>query len=255
MSTTGESSTLQDTSGIHEASNSAIPDSISEQVFETLRERNRDRRKLLKTDATAVLKCFCCNIMPLNNSSCFNHMICKNHEDYFRNLINFRSAVLKASKILDERTTMKQMKAFSTESPLDRIFNDVSNGKELTPTTFSMLLNLVKIRDDHYPKLLQILSRSCLLMAQNPPEVNQRYFMSKEFFQQFINTNMIVDEIWMLRKTYPEMLPKWKTMHRKVFGFRSKLLKFLEKQYGRGWVQQLIERGEEQRVREWPLTP
>ena len=162
------SSMLQDTSGIHEASNSAIPDSIVEQVFETHRERNRERRNLLKTDATAVLKCFCCTIMPLNSSNCFNHMICKNHEDYFRNLINFRSAVINASKILDEKITMKQIKEPSTESPLDRIFNDVSYGKVLTPTIFSMLWSLVKIRDDHYPKLLHILSRSCLLMGQNP---------------------------------------------------------------------------------------
>ena len=101
----------------------------------------------------------------------------------------------------------------------------------MTPILFCMLLNMVKIRDDKFAHIL-----------------------TDHIFQQFINTNMIVDELWMLRKEYPERLQEWKMKHRQIFMFRSKLLKFLEKSFGRGWSQNLIERAEMQRVRIWPLS-
>merc|ERR1712106_466034 len=69
-----------------------------------------------------------------------------------------------------------------------------------------------------------------------------------------ININMIVDELWMLRKECLAQLPEWKIKHRQIFQFRSKLLKFLEKTFGRGWAQNLIERAEMRRVRVWPLA-
>ena len=70
---------------------------------------------------------------------------------------------------------------------------------------------------------------------------------------QFININKIIDELWMLRKEKPEQLQEWKMKHRQIFLFRSKLLKFMEKSFGRDWVQGLIDRAEQLRVRVWPL--
>ena len=139
-------------------------------------------------------------------------------------------------------------------TPLDRIHNDVVfNGKEITPIFFSMLLNMVKIRDDKYAHILKILTHSTNAMNLNSPGLVRKFFQSDQFFQQFLNTNMIVDEIWMLRKEYPEKLPEWKIKHRHILKFRSKLLKFLEKQFGRDWVENLKEKADMQRVRVWPL--
>jgi len=141
----------------------------------------------------------------------------------------------------------KQTQQFYSDISLDRIQMKVNNGQEISPIIFSMLLNLVKIRDKHYMQILRILSRSCQLMNKNSPQLIREFFTSKQFFQQFINTNMIVDEIWMLRRGYPERLQEWKVMHSQIFIFRGKLLKFLEKQFGRGWTQELIEKTNEQR--------
>ena len=137
---------------------------------------------------------------------------------------------------------------------LDRIHNDVVfNGKEITPIFFSMMLNMVKIRDDKYAHILKILTHSTNAMNLNSPGLVRKFFQSDQFFQQFINTNMIVDELWLLREKYPEQLTEWKMKHKHILKFRSKLLKFVEKQFGRGWAQNLIERAEMQRVRVWPL--
>ena len=142
-----------------------------------------------------------------------------------------------------------------TGSPLDRIHSDVVfNGKEITPIFFSMLLNMVKIRDDKYAQILKILTTSCNVMNLNSPGLVQKFFQGDQFLQQFININMIVDELWMLRKECLAQLPEWKIKHRQIFQFRSKLLKFLEKTFGRGWAQNLIERAEMRRVRVWPLA-
>ena len=140
-------------------------------------------------------------------------------------------------------------------TPLDRIHNDVVfNGKEIKPIMFFMLFNMVKIRDDKFVHILKILSHSTNTMHQNSPGLVRKFFQSDQFFQQFINTNMIVDEIWLLREEYPEQLTEWKMKHKHILKFRSKLLKFVEKQFGRGWAQNLIERAERQRVRVWPLA-
>ena len=108
---------------------------------------------------------------------------------------------------------------------LDRIHNDVAfNGKKMTPILFSMVLNMVKIRDDKYAQILNILCHGCNVLHLNSPGVVNKFFQSDQFFQQFINTNMIVDEIWMLRKEYPEKLTEWKIKHRHILKFWSKLL-------------------------------
>ena len=44
-----------------------------------------------------------------------------------------------------------------------------------------------------------------------------------------------------LRKEIPAQLQEWKWKHRLIFRFRSKLLRFLEKQFDRAWVKTLIE--------------
>ena len=142
-----------------------------------------------------------------------------------------------------------------TGSPLDRIHSDVVfNGKEITPTFFSKLLNMLEIRDEKYEQILKILTRSCNVMNLNSPGLVRKFFQSDQFFQQFININMIVDKLWMLRNEYLAQMPEWKIKHRQIFQFRSKLLKFLEKQFGRGWAQNLIERAERRRVRVWQLA-
>ena len=96
-----------------------------------------------------------------------------------------------------------------------------------------MLLNMVKISDDKFAQMLRILSHGCNVLNLNSPVVVTKFFKSDQFFQQFMNTNMIVDEIWLLRKAYPEKLPEWKIKHRHILKFRSKLLNFLEKQFDR----------------------
>ena len=140
-------------------------------------------------------------------------------------------------------------------TPLDRLHNDVVfNGKKMTPILFSMLLNMVKISDDKFAQMLRILSHGCNVLNLNSPVVVTKFFKSDQFFQQFMNTNMIVDEIWLLRKAYPEKLPEWKIKHRHILKFRSKLLNFLEKQFGREWIWNLKEKADMQRVRVWPLA-
>ena len=79
-------------------------------------------------------------------------------------------------------------------------------------------------------------------MNQNDSTVVEEFFLSDEFFQHFVSLGKIIDELWMLRKTVPEHLQEWKMKHRQIFNFRSKLLQFLEKAFGRKWVQDLTER-------------
>lgn len=210
--------------------------------------------------------CLYCSRKLCNPSTRFSHLLSQHHQEHYRNIINNQTEVLQAydmGKTMN-LTTMQQeayvMACLETAkvqsgSPLDRIHNDVVfNGKEITPILFSMMLNMVKIRDEKYAKILKILTTSCNLMNHNSPGIVRKFFQSDQFFQQFININMIVDELWMLRKDYQEQLAEWKIKHRQIFQFRSKLLKFLEKQFGRGWTQNMIERAEEQRVRVWPLA-
>ena len=69
---------------------------------------------------------------------------------------------------------------------------------------------------------------------------------------QFTKINMIIDDLWRLRKKYLEQLQELKNKHRQIFQFRSKLLKFLEKQFCHKWVQSLLDRAELLRVKELP---
>ena len=100
---------------------------------------------------------------------------------------------------------------------------------------------------DNFAKIAKILTHSCTVMNHNPPRLVTEYFESEIFFRQFVSILRIIDHIWQLRKENPEQLPEWKKKHRVIFQFRSKLLKFLEKLFGRISVQFLMEKAEIQR--------
>ena len=169
----------------------------------------------------------------------------------FRNIIKNQEDVQKAYEIgkpmnltdmQQEAYVMAMLETAKVQAgtPLDRMYNDMAfNGKIMSPIMFSMLLNMVKIRDEKFAQILKILSHGCNVLSLNSPGIVTRFFQSDHFFQQYIHINMIVDEIWMLRKEYPENLSEWKIKHRHILKFRSKLLKFLEKQFGRDWTKNL----------------
>ena len=108
-------------------------------------------------------------------------------------------------------------------------------------------MNENPVPGDQFAKIAKLLAHSCTVMNQNPPSLVTEYFQSEIFFRQFVSILRIIDHIWQLRKENPEQLPEWKKKHRVIFQFRSKLLKFLEKLYGRNNVQDLIEKAEIQR--------
>ena len=135
-------------------------------------------------------------------------------------------------------------------STMDRIQSDVAfNEEKISPAFFSTLLDMLKVRDEKFGQIIKILTKSCKVMNQNPPILVGEFFMSGEFFMQFININKIIDELWMLRKEKPEQLQEWKMKHKQIFNFRSKALKFLERSFDRDWVNGLIKRADLQRVR------
>jgi hypothetical protein len=139
-------------------------------------------------------------------------------------------------------------------STMDRIQSDVVfSEKKISPAFFSALLDMLKVRDEKFGQIVKILTKSCKVMNQNPPILVGEFFLSGEFFRQFININKVIDELWMLRKEKPEQLQEWKIKHKQIFKFRTKLFKFLEIFFGRDWVNDLIKRAEQLRVRVWPL--
>jgi len=213
----------------------------------------------------AMSHCLYCSRKLCNPSTRFSHLLSQHHQEHYKNIINNQTEVVNAYSVGKTMglTSMQQeayiMATLETAkvqagTPLDRIHNDVVfNGKEITPIFFSMLLNMVRIKDDTYARILKILTHSINVMTRNSPILVRKFFQSDQFFQQIINTNMIIDELWMLRKEYPEQVQELKIKHRQIFMFRSNLLKFLAKQFGRGWTQNLLETAEKQRVRTWPM--
>ena len=130
---------------------------------------------------------------------------------------------------------------------LDKIHDGVLfNNKKITPRIFSMLFGKIEIQDNQFHQLLRILSKSCSLMNQNDPNLVGGFFLSEEFFQQFVGLGKIIDELWMLKRRIPGQLQEWKLKQRQIFLFRSKLLQFLEKSFGREWVQEFNERAKSQ---------
>ena len=125
--------------------------------------------------------------------------------------------------------------------------------KKISPAFFSTLLDMLKVRDEKYGQIVKILSKSCKMMNQNPPILVGEFFLSGEFFRQFININKVIDELWMLRKEKTEQLQESKMKHKLIYNFRSKLLKFLENSFDQDWVKGFIKRAEQLRVRSGPL--
>ena len=128
-------------------------------------------------------------------------------------------------------------------SKLDRIHDDVVfNNKKITPTFFSMLFAKIKIHDQQFHQLMRILSKSCSMMEQNHSQLVEAFFQSEKFFLQFITLGKIIDELWILKRKIPAEMQEWKLKQRQIFHFRSKLLKCLEKTFGKGWVEDLIKK-------------
>ena len=130
-----------------------------------------------------------------------------------------------------------------TISPFNKIHNDVVlNGEEIFPSYFSMLLAMIQIRDDKFDRILKILTRSCSLMHQNSPDLVNDFFQSRGFLVQFSIINKTINELWQLRKQFPGQLQEWNLKQRQLFNFKTKLLHFLENQFGRDWVKTFIEK-------------
>ena len=128
-------------------------------------------------------------------------------------------------------------------SPMNKIHNDVvMNGKEISPSFFSMLLAMIQIRDDKFDRILKILTRSCSLMHQNSPDLVNDFFQSRGFLVQFSIINKTINELWQLRKQFPGQLQEWNLKQRQLFNFKTKLLHFLENQFGRDWVKTFLEK-------------
>ena len=227
----------------------------------TTPRRDYEGEKRKRVNVNVMPSCMHCDVSHPFHKMNLNPLIFKQKSEIFQKQKKFQTKAQDATKktsanqfAMQQEDKYTQTAESLSETPLDRIQRMVDNGQKISPIIFSKLLNLVRIRDTHYTQILKILSRSCQLMNKNPPQLIRKFFTSKQFLQQFIQTNMIVDEIRMLRKSYAEKIQEWKVMHREVFIFRSMLLRFLEKQFGRGWTQNLIEKAEEQRIRIWPLS-
>jgi hypothetical protein len=128
-------------------------------------------------------------------------------------------------------------------SPLNKIHNDVIlKGQEISPSFFSMLLAMIQIRDDKFERILKILTRSCSLMHQNSPDLVNDLFQSRGFIVQFSIINKTINELWQLRKQFPGQIQEWNVKHRQLVNFKTKLLNFLEKQFGHDWVKTFLEK-------------
>ena len=138
-------------------------------------------------------------------------------------------------------------------STMDRIHSDVVfNEKKISPAFFSTLLDILYVRNEKFGQIIKILIKSFKVMNQNPPILVGEFFLSGEFFRQFININKVIDELWKLRKEKPEQLQEWKMKQKQIYNFRSKLLKFLENSFDQDWVKGFIKRAEQMRVRVGP---
>ena len=108
-------------------------------------------------------------------------------------------------------------------------------------------MNENPVPGDQFAKIAKLLAHSCTVMNQNPPSLVTEYFQSEIFFRQFVSILKMIDHIWHLRKENPEQLPEWKRKHRIIFQLKSKLLKFLERTFGRSNLHEMIEKAEIQR--------
>ena len=79
-------------------------------------------------------------------------------------------------------------------------------------------------------------------MHQNSPDLVNDLFQSRGFMVQFSIINKTINEVWQLRKQFPGQLQEWNLKQRQLFNFKTKLLHFLENQFGRDWVKTFLEK-------------
>ena len=136
----------------------------------------------------------------------------------------------------------------SKESPSDpqfqNILNDVLKGKEILPFFFSTMLCMIQIKEDSFHQLITILTKSCPLMHQNPPDLVKDVFKTSGFLIQFVIILKTIKEIQELGKQFPAQMKEWNTKKRQMLQFKRKLLNFLEKQFGTQWVRTFVEKAE-----------
>ena len=140
------------------------------------------------------------------------------------------------------KSDIKNKYVKSSFSLLETYSNVILEDKEIPPAKFSLLFSMLKIKDGRFCQIVKMLAKSCTVMHLNPPFLVGKYFLSEEFFQQFINMNKIIRKLWMLRKEDPAQLQEYKMKHRQIFRFNRKLLKFLEQKFSHDWVKNLQER-------------
>ena len=85
-------------------------------------------------------------------------------------------------------------------------------------------------------------------MRQHYSLLVQQFFQSEDFFQLVVSINKMIEELWVLRKESPRQLQEWKSKHKQILKFRSQILNCLEREFGRGWVKNLMERAEAQKL-------
>ena len=144
--------------------------------------------------------------------------------------------------------TLEMIRNTENNNSMEQIQQDI-----ISPACFGLMCNTLNVREAKFCENVKMLAKSCTQMNQHPPEIIQSYFLSAEFFYTFVNVNKMIDEIWMLRKKYPEMIKELKWRHRQIFLLRSKLLKFLENNFRRIWVQHFISTAESVRIKVWDL--
>ena len=92
------------------------------------------------------------------------------------------------------KSDIKNKYVKSSFSLLETYSNVILDDKEMPPAKFSQLFSMLKIKDGRFCQIVKMLAKSCT------PLLVGKYFLSEEFFQQFINMNKIIRKLWMLRK-------------------------------------------------------
>ena len=150
--------------------------------------------------------------------------------------------------------TLSEIRNTENSKPRENMQQDVlCNEAFLRPACFEMIFNTLNIRDVKFCRIVKVLANSCKQMNQNSPKILENFFLSDKFFKMFVNINKMIDEICMLTKKYPEMTMKWDGRHKQMIHFRSELLKFLENQFEKVWVQHFTSTAESVRVKVWPF--
>ena len=79
-------------------------------------------------------------------------------------------------------------------------------------------------------------------MHKNSSDLVKDVFKSKGFLIQFIIILKTIREFRELRKQFPAQMQEWNTKQRQMLHFKTKLLHFLERQFGRKWVRTFVEK-------------